>query len=163
MDLTKDSLPFITGMGYRKKCDFIYDEFYKFDINKVNQFDGMKIFVKTDMLNDFKSIILPNIKNKFILYTHNSDLSINDSYLSIMNNDYLLKWYGQNINFLHYKLFSIPIGIANIRWPHGNTDIIKKVMIENNRKVNNVYCNIDINTNMNERTTCLNSIYPIKN
>jgi len=163
MDLTKDSLPFITGMGYRKKCDFIYDEFYQFDINKVNQFDGMKIFVKTDMLNDFKSIILPNIKNKFILYTHNSDLSINDSYLSIMNNDYLLKWYGQNINFLHYKLFSIPIGIANIRWPHGNTDIIKKVMIENNKKVNNVYCNIDINTNMNERTTCLNSIYPIKN
>ena len=32
--LTAHSLPFITGMGYRHKCDFIYDEFYMFDIEK---------------------------------------------------------------------------------------------------------------------------------
>jgi hypothetical protein len=163
MELTKDSLPFITGMGYRKKCDFIYDEFYQFDINKVNQFDGMKIFVKTDMLDDFKSIIIPNIKNKFILYTHNSDLSIDDSYLSIMNNDYLLKWYGQNINFFHDKLFSIPIGIANRRWSHGDVGILQNIINENNIKTNIVYCNIDVNTNISERSSCLESIYPIKN
>ena len=60
MELTKDSLPFITGMGYRKICDFIYDEFYKVNITEVNQFDGMKIFVKTDFLFEFisKSMLL---------------------------------------------------------------------------------------------------------
>jgi hypothetical protein len=163
MDLTKDSLPFLTGMGYRKQCDFIYDEFYRFDIDQVEQFDGMKIFVKTDILFEFQSMVLIKIRKKFILYTHNSDLSIDDKYLQIINNDYLLKWYGQNINTYNDKLVSIPIGIANSRWEHGNIDILKKIINENNSKVNNVYCNIDINTNRSERIECLNNIHPIEN
>jgi hypothetical protein len=163
MELTKDSLPFLTGMGYRNQCDFIYDEFYKFNIEIIDQFDGMKIFVKTDMLFEFESIILTKITKKFILYTHNSDLSIDDKYLKIINNDYLLKWYGQNINTHNYKLVSIPIGIANSRWEHGNVDILKKIINENNIKTNIVYCNIDVNTNISERSSCLESIYPIKN
>ena len=55
--LTEGSLPFITGMGYRNKCDFIYDEFGKFDISNIDQFDGMKIFVKTDYLSEFSSLL----------------------------------------------------------------------------------------------------------
>jgi hypothetical protein len=161
MELTKDSLPFLTGMGYRNQCDFIYDEFYKFNIEIIDQFDGMKIFVKTDMLFEFESIILTKITKKFILYTHNSDLSIDDKYLKIINNDYLLKWYGQNINTHNYKLVSIPIGIANSRWEHGNVDILKKIINENNIKTNIVYCNIDVNTNISERSSCLESIYQI--
>ena len=127
MELTQDSLPFITGMGYRKICDYIYDEFYQFDINNIDQFDKMKIFVKTDFLFDFEFKILPKINKNFILYTHNSDLCIDNKYLSILNNDYLIKWYGQNINTIHDKLQSIPIGIANRRWSHGDVEILKKI------------------------------------
>ena len=36
-----DSLPFITGMGYRKKCDFIYDDYEKVDVTKIDQFENI--------------------------------------------------------------------------------------------------------------------------
>jgi hypothetical protein len=163
MELTKDSLPFITGMGYRKMCDFIYDEFYKVNITEVNQFDGMKIFVKTDFLFEFISNVLPNITNKFFLYSHNSDECIDDKYFLILNNDNLLTWFGQNVNTINDKLKSIPIGIANRRWPHGNIEILQKVIDENNTKDNLIYCNIDVNTNISERSACLEAIYPIQN
>lgn len=163
MSITDNSFPFITGMGYRSLCDYIYDEFKKFDIDEITQFDNMKIFVKTDFLYEFEFKVLPKIKNSFILYTHNSDLPIDHKYNNIINNIYLSKWFGQNINIENYKLHSIPIGIANKRWDHGNIDILKKVISENNKKENIVYCNIDINTNINERMSCLSNIYPIVN
>ena len=109
MELTEDSLPFITGMGYRNKCDFIYDEFFQFNINDVIQFDEMKIFVKTDMLFDFIDRVMIKINKKFILYTHNSDLCIDINYNKLLNSEYLIKWYGQNVNINHPKLISIPI------------------------------------------------------
>ena len=163
MDLTKDSLPFISGMGYRLICDFIYDEFYKFDINEVKQFDYMRIFVKTDLLFEFTNNVLPSITNKFLLYSHNSDLCVDDKYSEILTNNYLITWFGQNINTINDKLKSIPIGLANRRWPHGDIEILKKVIDENNTKNNLVYCNIDVNTNISERSTCLEEIYPIQN
>lgn len=163
MELTKDSLPFISGMGYRKICDFVYDEFYKFNINEVIQFDDMKIFVKTDYLFEFIHYILPHINKKFVLYTHNSDQSIDNRHIGILNNNYLIKWFAQNVNIYNDKLFSIPIGLANRRWPHGNIEILNKIINENNKKENMVYCNIDVNTNIIERTDCLNNILPIKN
>jgi len=163
MLVTDDSTPFITGMGYRKNCDYIYDEFSKFTIDNINQFDGMKIFVKTDLLFEFESHILQKINKNFILYTHNSDLCIDSKYNSIIDNKFLLRWFGQNINTYHDKLESIPIGIANKRWPHGNVDIIKKIISENNKKENLIYCNLDINTNIIERSKCLSCVYPILN
>ena len=122
--LTEGSLPFITGMGYRNTCDFIYDEFDKFDINTINQFDGMKIFVKTDYLTEFSGL-LNKIEKNFSLFTHNSDLPITISHINILNHPQLLMWYGQNVSLLHEKIKSIPIGIANKRWVHGDIDILK--------------------------------------
>lgn len=163
MELTKDSLPFITGMGYRKICDFIYDEFYKLNINEIEQFDSMKIFVKTDFLFEFIREVLPNITNKFFLYSHNSDECVDGRYSEIFDNEYLLTWFAQNVNIINDKVKSIPIGIANRRWPHGNIEILEKVINENNTKTDIVYCNIDINTNIAERSNCLEEIYPIQN
>lgn len=160
---TEDSYPYITGMGYRKMCDYVYDEFYKFDIHRIIQFDNMKIFVKTDFLSEFEFRILPKINKNFILFTHNSDLSIDSKYLNILNNIYLVKWFGQNINIINPKLYSIPIGIANRRWSHGDVSVLEKIISEKNKKDNLVYCNIDVKTNLNERERCLSCIYPIVN
>jgi hypothetical protein len=161
--LTNDSLPYITGMGFRKKCDYVYDEFDKFNIDKIQQFDGMKIFVKTDFLFEFSKNVLSKINKKFVLYTHNSDLPIDDKYIFILENNFLTEWFGQNINTIHKKLKSIPIGIANRRWSHGDIEILEKIISENNKKENLIYCNIDVNTNYTERTNCLKEIYPIVN
>ena len=161
--LTKHSLPFITGMGYRSMCDYIYDEFSKFNISEILQFHGMKIFIKTDFLYEFISNILIHINCDFIIYSHNSDLCIDNRYISILNNKHLIKWYAQNVNLVHEKLISIPIGIANSRWEHGNIETLSRVINLNNVKDNLLYCNINISTNINERTNCLNNILPYKN
>lgn len=159
----KHSLPFITGMGYRKLCNYVYDEFTKMDIDKVKQFKGMRIFVKTDLLPEFVANVLGKITVGFELYTHNSDFGIKEVHLYILENPWLICWYAQNIWFKHKKLKSIPIGIANSRWPHGNVETLKKIMREKNEKNMLLYCNFDVNTNPLERSDCLNKIWPYKN
>jgi hypothetical protein len=160
-NLTEDSLPYITGMGYRSKCNYIYDEFEKFNINSIEQFDGMNIFVKTDYVKEFSGL-LNKIKKDFNLYTHNSDLSINSSHLNILNHPHLLTWFAQNVDVIHKKIKSIPIGIANKRWVHGNVNILKAVIEKKIEKTNLVFCGFDINTNPKERSECLNNITPHK-
>lgn len=159
--MTKDSLPFISGMGYRKLCDYIYDEFEKFNIDNIKQFNGMKIFVKTDLLAEFIRNILFKIKTNFILYSHNSDLGIDEKYVDLLDNKYLKMWYAQNVLIRHNKLKSIPIGIANKRWKHGNVEILSDTINKNNTKDNLIYCNFDINTNIVERKKCIDNIFPI--
>jgi hypothetical protein len=44
-----------------------------------------------------------------------------------MDDPFLIKCYGQNIMTIHLKLESIPIGIANEKWSHGNEDVFKEV------------------------------------
>ena len=166
-----DSIPFITGMGYRKKCDFIYDEYEKVDISKIAQFDGMKFFIKTNFISEFINKILPHITFNFIIYTHNSDMIIDKKYERLLNDNKLLCWYGQNIGIKHDKLSSIPIGIANYNWSnrmfmgklytHGDVNILKDVIDLNIPKTNIVHCNFSLYTNPNERKKCLKNIQPI--
>lgn len=165
-----DSLPFITGMGYRKKCDFIYDDYEKVDVTKIDQFDGMKFFIKTNFINEFINKVLPHITFNFIIYTHNSDMVIDKKYGRLLSDDRLLKWYGQNINIKHDKLSSIPIGIANYNWSnrmfqgklytHGDVNILKDVIDLNTSKTNMVHCNFNTYTNPTERIKCLKNIHP---
>lgn len=157
LNLTEDSSPFITGMGYRKKCDLIYDEFKKDDLIQ-NQFKNCKIFIKTDYLHFFISNILPYIKNTFILYSHNSDLSINASYNALLDNFFLKKWYAQNVLIKHEKLFAIPIGLANKRWEHGNIEIFKEVLNLKIKKEKDFYFHFNEKTNLVERKNCLSNV-----
>jgi len=101
---------------------------------------------------------LYNIDFDFYLITHNSDYDINNNHLSILNKQNLIKWYAQNINFEHPKLFPIPIGLANDKWPHGNKEIFNKVDKLNIKKNILCYSNFDVNTNINERKYCLNNL-----
>ena len=60
-----------------------------------------------------------------------------------------------NIDTIHPKLQPIPIGIANEKWPHGDKNILLKIINENNKKENLVYCNFDITTNYNKRNNTM--------
>jgi len=100
-------------------------------------------------------------QNNFILVTHNSDHEIrqtNEVY-TILNNEKMIKWYGQNICFEHPKLLFLPIGIANSQWEHGNLVLFNDAhFIENITKINKVYFNFNINTNESKRKICYDSI-----
>lgn len=160
MNLTEDSLPFITGMGFRKKCDLVYDEFHKCKINDL--FNRCQIFIKTDLIHSFYTQILSKTNKNIIIFTHNSDLNIDNSHKYILECENLIIWYAQNVNFSHSKLKSIPIGIANKRWIHGNINKLSKIMKEENKKDNLVYCRFSTSTNTREREKCKQCIQPYK-
>jgi len=110
----------ITGNKFKNLCDFILDEN---GFIKTNNDNEIKLFfVKTDLIDLFFSNFVPNYPFKLI--THNSDYSITEYHLKYLNNSLLVSWYAQNVNFKHEKLKSIPIGIANEIWPHGDEKVL---------------------------------------
>lgn len=145
----------ITGNKFKRNCHYSYDEegFKKNSEPNVNEI--LRIFVKIDYVHNF----FRNKQNKpYILFTHNGDLPVDNSYLQYLNDPNLIRWYGQNINTNHPKLESIPIGIANEKWDHGNESIFFEVMNGDFKKERLLYVNFDVNTNRNERNHCLSEL-----
>ena len=153
------NMEFITGNNFKENCNFCFDET---GINRVireprlNEIPKYFISLETLTIESFFSQHKPN--TEFIIVTHNSDKHIDNSFLEYLNDDLLIKWYGQNIDFVHPKLESIPIGIANQKWPHGDVLKINNVINQNNKKEKLVYSNFQTWTNPNERNYCLNQI-----
>lgn len=112
-------------------------------------------FIKPDFLNGFIQNVLPKINYNFILLTHDSDIPVTEEYHQILNNPFLIKWFGMNCHIIHDKVQPIPIGMANEVWPHGNKDTLLKIINEKNKKENLIYCNFDPNTNISARTYAL--------
>jgi len=54
-------------------------------------------------------------KQEFILITHNSDHNVNYALLNKSPNN-LIHWYAQNVDVVHPKVESIPIGLENNQW-----------------------------------------------
>lgn len=109
------------------------------------------IFVYTYGLDMFLERIYPLLNNSFVLMTHNSDYEINSKYERYLNEGKIKRWYSQNVNFEHAKLISVPIGVANSQWEHGNLELLDKIRNENLPKTNLVYKNFDVKTSIGRR------------
>jgi hypothetical protein len=145
----------ITGNKFKRSCHYSLDEFGFHFHSEPNNGELLKIFVKIDYVHNF----FMNVPSRpFILITHNGDLPVDGNYLHYMDNPNLVKWYGQNIMTVHPKLESIPIGIANEKWPHGNESVFFEVMQKDIKKERLIYVNFDVNTNRVERNDCLSEI-----
>jgi hypothetical protein len=146
---------YIKGENFEKICDYVLDVkgFKKNDIKN----DIPKFFVKTDLIKQFFNEYAPN--KKFILITHNSDLSVDSKYKHYLEkNSNLIKWYAQNVDYKHEKLIPIPIGIANKQWPHGNISILNHIIYKNYDKEKLLYANFNTKTNPKARNYCLKFI-----
>lgn len=135
------------------------DKFVHFnDLNTITKDGKMyenkkKIFCYGDRINELSNYV-KNFMNPFILITHNSDFNVYDNKESnvIANCPNLIRWYCQNLNFNHEKVYILPIGLANRMWSHGKLDIfenLKKV-----KKTNNVYMQFNLSTNYSKRYPC---------
>lgn len=111
------------------------------------------IYVYTHFLQDFFNKFFDSL-NEVILITNNSDDGIYDKHLKYLESSNIRKWYCQNRETSHPKLFSIPIGLANNQWPHGNQNLITQIRTDNNTKKNLVYKNFDVSSNLGERSRC---------
>ena len=119
---------FVCSRGILKSCSFHSlnptsscgnDSSYLYNMLENNQmFEGMSIYVCSDLLCFFVNNILDKIHNKFILVTGDSDLTVpreainNDETVKLVNNVYLVKWFIQNTNIQnHIKICQLPIGL----------------------------------------------------
>lgn len=124
--------------------------------------DNNIFFVKTDYLDRFIHQYLQQINSSFILITHDSDNPVDNRYLSILENRYLIKWFGMNCHIIHNKLQPVPIGVANECWPHGDKQSLLSVANEKINKTGLIYSNFSINTNLNQRNDVNNILKDLK-
>jgi hypothetical protein len=119
---------YISSRGILKSCD-VYSKNpksscnndYSYLINMIKQkqmFDGISIYVCSDLLKFFVNKILPYINHKFVLVSGDSDLCVPIEALNIneinilLSSKYLLKWFAQNTQIQNSeKIIQMPIGL----------------------------------------------------
>ena len=98
----------------------------KIDSNLLNKHEpGGSIYICSDAIENFSNNFLETIKNPFILVTGDSDLAVDDAFISrpfvkkIINNPLLLKWFAQNATSKISKIIPMPIGMDyHTMWEH---------------------------------------------
>lgn len=118
--------PFITGDGFRALAQHILDENSSIDPHMVD--DGDIVFVNADYLIDFFERMHPQIKRKYILITHNSDLNITREHIKYID-EKIIRWFAKNVLEGHEKVTPIPIGLVNTFCNSiGKTSDLPKIM-----------------------------------
>ena len=75
------------------------------------------IYVCTDALKLFSETLLPRIRDAFTLVSGDSDVPVDDTLISspaistLLESEYLVAWYAQNLTASHAKLNHLPIGL----------------------------------------------------
>jgi hypothetical protein len=149
---------------YDEMTDLISNQNYRLPQNLVKISDlhveeiskYKTIYIYTHFLDKFFDKFYNYLQDDTVLISHNSDLGIHSNYHKYLNGNKIKAWYCQNRESSHPKLFSIPIGLANSQWPHGNQELITAIRSELNSKEILVYKNFDISTNYSERHNCNN-------
>lgn len=130
------------------------------NIKNINEFDVVnikdykKIFVYTHFLIDFFKKYYEHLAPNTVLISHNSDHCVDEQFLKYLKSDKIFKWYCQNRLINHPKLISLPIGIANSQWPHGDQNKLKQIRDLYIKKSNLVFKNFDKSTNRDARFYC---------
>lgn len=123
----------------------------KIELNKCFDKTHVKLFIYTHILDYFIEYILDILpKNiKFTIYLHNSDHNLNKSHTKLINDKRIVKIFSQNINCeFNDKINLLPIGLANMMWPHGDILELYTCMSKSykNKKTKGIYININPNT-----------------
>ena len=119
---------FVSSRGLLKSCTFhspnpisscSTDVKYLYNMLQSNKmFNGMSIYVCSELLSFFVNKILPYLTHTFVLATGDSDLCVPKNALSkkqtliLLKSKLLLKWYTQNSRIEeNYKIVQMPIGL----------------------------------------------------
>lgn len=114
-------------------------------------------FTKIDWIDYFIHDIMPLIENPFILVTHNGD-NMSGEHNIILNNNLLIKWYGENMNVFTIKTEGLPIGLENKMWNRTDFEIIDRFKTSYKSKL--LYLNFNLNTNP-DRINTMNKLLSI--
>jgi len=86
--------------------------------NPTSMFNGMSIYICSDLLYFFIQEILPKLSHQFFLVSGDSDMiiplesSTQEMFYQLINSPFLIKWFSQNnIIANHPKIIQLPIGL----------------------------------------------------
>lgn len=174
---TRDILAFHKNIEKYAKDVIIINDFNNINIESLNKYfieyctsnntDTIKIFVYTHILSYLVETLTEKINKsiKIVLYTHNSDHHFDNTYNKLVECSNIVHIYAQNIDYDNYnsKITLLPIGLANMMWPHGDMISLYTVIKDTykNIKKKDIYVNINPNTYM-YRGEILNKIKETK-
>jgi len=143
------SKPLISGDTFRKIADHIFDETQSLNVKKVKKNDI--VFVRSDLLKYYFENYHIDINNSYILISHNSDETIDESYLKYID-DKIIHWFCFKLNFpMTANITPIPAGLENKRYLiNGKVKDylkVKKIKV----KKNGIMSSFNENTNYSER------------
>ncbi|MFA4942876.1 MAG: hypothetical protein WC564_04535 [Patescibacteria group bacterium] len=151
------SIPYLSGDNLRSLAKHQYDNIDSRFLPEL-VIDNDLVFVASPMIKYFLESIHPQIQARYILITHNGDENIDEHYLKYID-DRIIKWFAQNANVYHPKLFPLPIGLENLSYY--NNGIINYFSQERKKtrpKKDRILFGFNIATNREERSpafTCL--------
>jgi len=106
------------------------------------------IFVYSHLLESFVERVLPRLDHAFVLISHNSDHGVDSRFRAVLDDPRIIHWFAQNALLHHPKLTSLPIGIANAQWPHGDVSALVRVAAQEPvRRQDLIYVNFEVRTN----------------
>lgn len=118
-----------------------------------NNFKGERIVYTHTMYARHLFKKIRNIKYEFVVITHNADINAD-----FVPPDNVIRWFTQNVNIVHDRVESIPIGLENDRWFIGVDKKNKMLakMQEEHKNIyqltgNLVYMNFNVGTNAGKR------------
>lgn len=170
----------IQGDKFVEIADFVYapntfasDDYAKYP----NTFDLSELkpinFVYTNTMYLARLLrVLSHLPEKFVVLSHNGDQHTDEGVIGTYANgikvaeepyqlfDNIIKMYVQNVNVVHPKISTLPLGLENWMWGTQKKEImlglmrrIKKGLIERKKLV---YMNHSLNTRREERTMLYN-------
>lgn len=144
----------MSGDSFRALADHIFDDLVRVDSDKVHC--GDIVFVQGDDLTEFMSECLADIQNPFILVSHNSDNTVDERFVELVNHPKVYHWFAVNNVLTHKKITSIPIGLEN-RWRHNNGIIqdFDRIASSLPLKKNRILFGFNLHTNEAERRPAL--------
>lgn len=138
------------GEGLRTKNIFTNDDYRYIEntLDKSRVVDGDIIYTP-GFFADSLMEELKDFNTKVIVITHNADTNI-----SFTPPSCVIKWFSQNVNIIHERIESIPIGLENdiwFPWLRKKEKMLAKLQEPRNYQ-NLVYMNHNISTNPLKRT-----------
>jgi hypothetical protein len=140
---------FITGNGLASRCRYVIN----YDDLKVNEHvDNDWWFCRTDFIEYFFAEHEPPAP--YVLFSHNSDRSVDKSFRTAMRHRRLRAWFAANADLRHPKLHAFPLGIANPHWRHGDGALVARLQLEEINKRELFDASYDISTRPEAREYC---------
>ena len=147
---------FITGNKFKEIADFTFssqpkhsDDYYSLPntYNPDSIKDGYIIYTDTGYVQEFFNIV-SKLDKQITLITHNGDIDIN-----IIPPANIIKWFTINVDIIHSKIESIPLGLENSLWfpgTHKKEKMIAKLS-ESRDYRNLAYMDHNVGTNLSTR------------